>query len=418
MHERYGYNGSVHQSNLKNSSAWTASELDQVLMALSYYPEKALPIDTNSSFVHFKRGYSLKIYGDDSDRVIANSSVEVFDPWDKLSNASKQSALVHEIGHRMAGKMDADESPTWLELSGWTKKTNPKNKNVKWKSSKPSALISDYGRTNPDEDFAECVVAYRFNPAKLQKASPEKYQFLKSTVFDGLEYTSPEACNQKNAASLVRTNQVNNRIGNFMKSKDSLKNSSELITTEKECAEAMLDSLTDQKQLPGNTKFYHCVQNSFSSAICSEVEKSNNRAYASFNTKLLRSQRSNCAAITPEFAKICIDEIHSEFKKALGTAMNRITKKSDNYCGNYRDASIPFYKSKFDPSSVPYDNKDMIKNAQELNNLDNKLIDIKVGSFSEKVCETAKSNRNKIKKWWDGKLSEDEINTAINSLVH
>jgi hypothetical protein len=65
---------------------------------------------------------------------------------------------------------------------------------AKWKSTKPDKFVSGYAATNPAEDFAESVSGYRFNPKRLQAIAPEKYEFLKQTVFDGLEFLNEAGC--------------------------------------------------------------------------------------------------------------------------------------------------------------------------------------------------------------------------------
>ncbi|MEX1098953.1 MAG: hypothetical protein WEB87_00920, partial [Bacteriovoracaceae bacterium] len=60
----------------------------------------------------------------------------------------------------------------------------------------PHRCVSQYGETNPAEDFAESVAAYRYNPEALKNASLEKYEFIKNKVFQGVEFDSSEKCSQ------------------------------------------------------------------------------------------------------------------------------------------------------------------------------------------------------------------------------
>jgi hypothetical protein len=55
---------------------------------------------------------------------------------------------------------------------------------------KKHKCISKYGETNPAEDFAESMVAYRYDPEKLKKVSIEKYNYIKENVFSGREFNN------------------------------------------------------------------------------------------------------------------------------------------------------------------------------------------------------------------------------------
>lgn len=68
-----------------------------------------------------------------------------------------------------------------LKLSGWKKLQD-------WEADENHCRVSNYGSTNPDEDFAETASAYRYNARDLQKRCPEKYEWMKARVFDNYEY--------------------------------------------------------------------------------------------------------------------------------------------------------------------------------------------------------------------------------------
>ena len=195
---RYGFNGSPYSTF--NSDQFKVSEIDDVLVGLNDFPPAVLPVESNKQLTHFKRGYSM---ADDDSSVIANAFIFVFDKWDHLDSSQRQSTLVHEGGHYIASRYGLDNSETWLKFSGWTKRTSIQQGSevVEFKLGSPNSTVSKYGQTNPAEDFAESVAAYRYHPTLLQMRNPEKYQFLKETVFDGLEYTSKDACNPSHALS-------------------------------------------------------------------------------------------------------------------------------------------------------------------------------------------------------------------------
>lgn len=61
-------------------------------------------------------------------------------------------------------------------------------------SNNTEKIISKYGESNPSEDFAESLTAYRYNPAGLKKAAPEKYNFIKDRIFNGQEFINHSSC--------------------------------------------------------------------------------------------------------------------------------------------------------------------------------------------------------------------------------
>ncbi|WP_413586454.1 hypothetical protein [Bdellovibrio sp. HCB274] len=189
MLKHFGFNGS--HLRAANASAWTSDELDDVLAALSDYPIELYPLDYNRKLIHGKRGSRVKLPEGES---VANSTMEIFDFWNSLSLPERQQTLLHELGHVVARKNNLDESAIWLKVGGWVVRDS-KNKSARTYSlADPSKAVSMYGKTNPHEDFAESVVAYRFGAPRLKSEQPEKYELLKDRVFDGKEYLSSSAC--------------------------------------------------------------------------------------------------------------------------------------------------------------------------------------------------------------------------------
>jgi len=190
MQQKFGMNG----SNIarENADLWKKSELDTVLLALSDYPEGIMPVEESRTLVHFKRGYMRN----GGDRTLANAVIEIFDLWDRQSPEEKRYTLNHEVGHVIGGLCKIDDHPKWRNLSGWVSSTKVVDgeKETVMRATKPETIVSKYGFTNTHEDFAESVAAYRYNPALLKKASPEKYNIIKQVVFDNVEYTSEAAC--------------------------------------------------------------------------------------------------------------------------------------------------------------------------------------------------------------------------------
>lgn len=182
---KHNYNTSDLAFN--NSSPFTAEELDHVLIGLEDIPATLVPIGKpNQRLTHFKRGYTMANYDDST---VANAVIMLFDRWDRESPEDKQYTIFHEVAHNISGNLNnMDESPAWLKLSGWVKKGND------WKAQDKACFISNYGTTNPWEDFSEVVSAYRYNASGLKKNCPEKYAFAKDRIFKGLEFLDSKQC--------------------------------------------------------------------------------------------------------------------------------------------------------------------------------------------------------------------------------
>jgi len=182
MHRRYGMNGShLTQPNL---TPWKKENLDHVLLSLSDFPDGIFPIQENRSLTRSLPGMG--------EGVLANAIITVYDEWEKEDTEGKRSSITHELGHTIGLTTKMDKSEAWIKASGWSKI------NILHASEAtiPDVFVSRYAKTNSTEDFAESVVAYRYNPQHLKKISPEKYEMIKQTVFDEVEYTSQEACEQ------------------------------------------------------------------------------------------------------------------------------------------------------------------------------------------------------------------------------
>lgn len=216
MQRRFGMNGSHIVRD--GAAAWKKEELDDVLLSLSDFPQGVLPFQETRPLIHAPRNQS-------SGRTLANAIVTIFDLWGTETAAQRRATVTHELGHAIAGVTDADDNPDWNKLSGWTTTSSvEKGKTVTSTSfSKKGAIVSEYGQTNPHEDLAEAVVAYRYNPTLLKNASPEKYNMLKSIIFDDVEYTSEAACTSPKRISVQLKTKIADKVKNWAPTSAELK---------------------------------------------------------------------------------------------------------------------------------------------------------------------------------------------------
>lgn len=187
MSRRFGMNGS--QFTIADSAPWTRKELDNVLLTISDFPKSMLPIEKNRPLVKAKPGIG-------EEGVDATAVIQVFEGFTKENLLTQRRVLAHEFAHYVGRTTHSDLSEKWTKIGGWEKIVMEINDKVDawWESSKPNGFVSEYAKTNPIEDFAESVNAYRYSPKRLKKADPKKYAYIKTTFFKGVEYTSPKAC--------------------------------------------------------------------------------------------------------------------------------------------------------------------------------------------------------------------------------
>lgn len=190
MQRKFGLNGS--HLVARESAPWTKQELDTVLLGLSDLPPGVLPLAESKPFRKSSRPSTTT----GGVGVSANSVIEVFDVWNRLPHFTARSTLVHEIGHSLADVTGLDESERWKSLSGWrtTNRIVDGEKQTVSIASRPTTMVSQYGGTDPWEDFAESVKAYRYGPEKLLQASPQKYALIRQTIFNNVEYRSEAHC--------------------------------------------------------------------------------------------------------------------------------------------------------------------------------------------------------------------------------
>lgn len=258
LKKKHGLNGS--ELSFQNSSRLTPNELDRMIRAVEDFPDLTFPLEKNKRFTKFKRGYSLASNGEG---VVANAQITFFDRWSELgSDEMMEYTVFHELGHYIGNELELDDSSEWRSLSGWVEK------NGEWRSLEKNKIISKYGQTNPAEDFAESVVTYRYNPDLLKFISPEKYRYIKETVFNGLEFTSEEQCDPKNSYFMAIDQMLESKIADFEAS--SFQNEDKLEEVIRLCQKESLAFILSNKDKDVVT-FDECIADKAKKILASEL---------------------------------------------------------------------------------------------------------------------------------------------------
>lgn len=250
MHQKFGMNGS--HLVAKDARAWDEKELDAYIHGMEDLPSYILPMDKNKQCIHDKEEngntmadasitfYSgldklsapekqYTVFHEISHYISGELEIDSNPEWLELSNWKVNYLKKLEIEKAMAKPIKKPSFDTSLNfkplgssskissgfssgltLGGSTTKPSYSNFGTMDKfndqaieimifhkameSDKKDVIISEYGETNPAEDFAESMAAYRYNPLTLKKISPLKYEFIKKNVFGGQEFTSEKDC--------------------------------------------------------------------------------------------------------------------------------------------------------------------------------------------------------------------------------
>ena len=110
-----------------------------------------------------------------------------------LESIAHEIAHYYDYNHRDEEYTRLSAQISFLELSHWQlREYNNDDELVEreWghEGQVGYGFISDYAKTSPIEDFAESLAAFRYYPETLKEAAPEKFEYFKENVFEGISY--------------------------------------------------------------------------------------------------------------------------------------------------------------------------------------------------------------------------------------
>lgn len=205
LHHRV--NASHYQQN--KTSPWQENELDSILNTLADLPPHLQifplsPSERSRGFQVMVHAPRAKILKTKKLTVLADSQLKFYDAWTSTDAFARRATALHEIGHNIQFEMK-DRQP-WINLSPWplalTKEELVDGKmvpitqeiNSTFAKNYLEPFVSEYAKTSPSEDFAESFTAYRYAPKWLKERNPDKYEYMKNVVFDGIEYLEESIC--------------------------------------------------------------------------------------------------------------------------------------------------------------------------------------------------------------------------------
>lgn len=305
---------------------------------------------------------------------MANAMIEVFDLWSEQPADEMRMTIVHELGHVIAGEKDLDESPEWLQASGWIikpgSKSNDKTNGNEYRLNSHE-LPSEYAKTNPAEDLAESVVAYRYNSKNFKRKSPSRYKFIKEKIFNGVEFGSSAQCSsgyEKEKALLAerkrqrtlldaKQKELKEKSGQLMKEFLSLPPTSiALSDTQNEmimkiCLNSYLNDAASSKREGSNA----CINREIKKIIyTSYLAKKGIKDVKSYMPNELMKKFDIAPGGAAQVRNYMVPRLSEAFNKALENSYMLSSTANDKEC----DDRVIFYHSE-----IPEDLKPFIKKS-------------------------------------------------------
>jgi hypothetical protein len=190
---------------------WTDAEVASVDAGLGWLQDRTgntrlLKTRAGSNLTFIRLGayipYDVTDGRDDAAQQAANDSAPLFEGYNfgrgtigyvNIATANPDEArmdVIHEVAHNWDNE-NARWS-RWLARSGWVQRTTPRagevlSKDGRWVYSATAVFASDYGKTNPMEDFATAFEAYYklktgTLPPQQQADLSSKLNFIESFV--------------------------------------------------------------------------------------------------------------------------------------------------------------------------------------------------------------------------------------------
>lgn len=193
---RYRYNAS-HWAD-RSAQPWTSEELADIILAFEDLPDGAAPFYAQAlrPLVHEARYHKVdRMFPANAGQIVAISAasakvgIRTTDDWRRMPQHHRRAAIFHELAHdffRQQGRLLRTEV-VWARAMA-------ADELFRRNSGRRTSAVSQYALANPDEDFAESAVAYRYAPELILKRAPNRARVLRTWLFDGMRYDNPAGC--------------------------------------------------------------------------------------------------------------------------------------------------------------------------------------------------------------------------------
>lgn len=160
--------------DVEKSGAWSLQETERVLEALCELPKE---IWENSTYKIYRMNKSKD---GQNPATSAESIIVLYDSAFKQKNNLSR-VLAHEFAHEKYRTLKESEAINYRISTNWfILKTKGKSVQV----SRKDGFVADDGRVSPEEDFANNVEFYLFEPNKLESTTPHGFAWIKKHFSD------------------------------------------------------------------------------------------------------------------------------------------------------------------------------------------------------------------------------------------
>lgn len=160
---------------LEKSKEWTTEEIERVLQAICELPAEAWR--TSKYKIH----RMTQSKDGKNPATSADGIVVLYDSaFDRKSTLSR--VLAHEFAHEIYNGLIEDKALEYRLATNWLA-AKEKSGKIKYYSRKDD-YVADDGRVSPEEDFANNVEFFLFDPQKLSKTTPHAFRWIKSYFSD------------------------------------------------------------------------------------------------------------------------------------------------------------------------------------------------------------------------------------------
>lgn len=196
LYARFRYNAS-HWAD-RSAAPWTSEELADIILAFEDLPDGVAPFYAQGArpLVHEARYDRIaRLFPTGSDTIVAVSSasskigIRAAGGWQHLAQHRRRAAIFHELAHDFYRQQARLLRPDVV----WAR-AMASDEIYRRNTGRATSAVSRYALAGPEEDFAESAAAYRYAPELILKRAPNRARVLRSWLFDGMRYDTPEGC--------------------------------------------------------------------------------------------------------------------------------------------------------------------------------------------------------------------------------
>jgi hypothetical protein len=158
----------------EKSKSWTVEETERVLEAICELPEK---LWKKSEY----RIYRMEKSKDGGNPATSAKGIVVL--YDSAFNKSNNLARViaHELAHETYVKLNEADSIDYRTTLNWFTSRRGNRSTI---VSREDGFVTDDGRVSPEEDFANNIEYFLFEPNVLKSKTPHAFRWIKTHLGD------------------------------------------------------------------------------------------------------------------------------------------------------------------------------------------------------------------------------------------